>query len=830
MKRSLLPVFFGALARRRTATLLSTLAIALGVALGLAVQLIHDAALDEFGRGMRVLAGSADLQISGPLSGFDDALFDRLFVSPQVAEASPVVALRTRMAGHGYEPVQILGVDVLRLAGVQPALLPRAADGQSRFAAFAPDAIFLSPGLLDALDLAAGDAIRLRVGTGEQTFRIAGVAPGLGRQRVALVDIAAAQTRLGFGNRLSRIDLRLREDANRDAAREALAAGLPAGVSVLAPQAALEQAGGLSRAYRVNLTMLAVIALMTGGFLVFSTQALSIARRHSEFAFLRAIGLGQRQLMAWVLTEGGLLGLVGGVLGTALGYGFAALAFRLLGGDLGAGYFEGVRPHLSFEAGMSLAFVALGVLAGCIGAWVPARAAARVAPAAALKAGGEGQLIEGRGHPRLALAALSVAALLCLLPPIFGLPLAGYLSIALLLAGGVLLLGRLAQALVRLLPARLPVALQLARARLDAAPGNAVVAGAGVLASAALAVAMAVMVASFRESVDDWLSRVLPAQVYVRVAQSGTTAHLDPPAQQALQAMPGVERVDFLRYERVVLDAARPRVTLIARPVSDDARELPLIAPARTVERPVWISEAVADLWQLAPGDTLSLPLAGRMEGFTVAGVWRDYARQTGALVLPLATYRTLTGDSLANDAAVHLKPGVDAAAFEAALHQRFAMPRLEARRPAEIRQISLRLFDRTFAVTYLLEAAAIAIGLAGVAASFGALAASRRREFGMLRHLGVSRRQIAAMIAAEGSLSAASGTLGGLLVGGGIALVLVEVVNRQSFHWSMDYRVPAVLLAVFALALVVLAALAAVLAGRQAMRQEAVRSVREDW
>jgi putative ABC transport system permease protein len=154
----------------------------------------------------------------------------------------------------------------------------------------------------------------------------------------------------------------------------------------------------------------------------------------------------------------------------------------------------------------------------------------------------------------------------------------------------------------------------------------------------------------------------------------------------------------------------------------------------------------------------------------------------------------------------------------------------LEVAPRREIRAISLKIFDRTFAVTYVLEAVAVAIGLAGVAASFAALASARKREFGMLRHLGLTRRQIANMLALEGALAAGLGVLAGLLAGGAIGLVLIEVVNRQSFHWSMDLRVPWTSLALFALALVTLAALAAVLAGAQAMRQDAVLAVREDW
>ena len=276
-------------------------------------------------------------------------------------------------------------------------------------------------------------------------------------------------------------------------------------------------------------------------------------------------------------------------------------------------------------------------------------------------------------------------------------------------------------------------------------------------------------------------------------------------------------------------------MAVIARPLSTDGRELPLLGVAEISdsggsEPAIWISEAMQDLYGWRPGERVELPLAGRLVRFHVAGVWRDYARQSGALMIDLADYRGLTGDRLANDAAIDLAAGATLIQVGNALVATAAPGMLEIAYPGQIRAISLRIFDRTFAVTYLLEAVAVLFGLAGVAASFAALAAARRREFGMLRHLGLSRRQIGWMLAEEGALAASVGVLGGLLAGGAIGLVLIEVVNRQSFHWSMDLHIPWGSLALFAVGLVALAALAAVLAGRQAMHQDAVLAVREDW
>jgi putative ABC transport system permease protein len=829
----LAPVFLGSLARRKATTLFSFIAIVLGVALGMAVQAVHEAALAEFGRGLAAIAGQADLQVVGPRGGFDETVYARLAARPEVLEASPLVEINTRVAGTS---LQLLGLDLFTLARVTPALLPRAAAGSERLALLADDAIFLSAEAQSALGVTSGDRLHLPAGGQTLSLRVAGDLPGA-QGRLAVMDIAAVQSHFALLGRLTRIDLRLRQGVPPDAARDALQSLLPAGVLLEVPQAAQDQAANLSRAYRVNLTMLAAMALLTGGFLVFSGQALSVVRRRSEFAFLRAIGLARRTLFAWLVAEGALLGLAGGIAGAALGYALAWALLAMLGGDLGAGYFSGLQPQLQFAPAMSASYVALGVLAGIAGAWLPAREAALVSPAQALKAGDEAALFGGRGHPALGLLLLVASLAACAIAPVGGLPLGGYLAIACLLAGSVLLLPLAAWLLAWLLPRHGPVPARLAAARLAGSPGHAVVAAAGVLTSVALAAAMAIMVASFRDSVDQWLTQILPADLYLRAGAPGAGGTLDAALQARIEAVAGVGQASFTRHESLRLAAGQAPVALIARPLAADGHELPLAGGAvsgaelaRGKLTAIWISEAMQDLYGWRRGQSVDLPLAGRLVSVRVAGIWRDYSRQSGALLIDLDDYRRLTGDRLANDAAIGLAAGAIAGEVAGALVATGDAGTLEVAHPGEIRAISLRIFDRTFAVTYLLEAVAVIIGLAGVAASFAALAAARRREFGMLRHLGLSRRQIGWMLAREGALAAGVGVFGGLLAGGAIGLVLIEVVNRQSFHWSMDLHVPWASLAMFAGGLTALAALAAVLAGRQAMRQDAVLAVREDW
>jgi putative ABC transport system permease protein len=328
---------------------------------------------------------------------------------------------------------------------------------------------------------------------------------------------------------------------------------------------------------------------------------------------------------------------------------------------------------------------------------------------------------------------------------------------------------------------------------------------------------------------------MLPADLYVRAV--GDTAFLARDDERAIRALPGVGRVEFMRVTAISLDPTRPRIVLLARDI--DPRHAssrlalvgPSLVPSPQSPPPAWINEAVADVEHAAVGSVIGVPLGGRDVPFTVAGIWRDYARQQGAIVVERTRYEALTGDATVNEAALWLARETPVARVRDALvAYAGGTDRLQVSTPAELRRLSLATFDRTFAVTYALEAAAIVIGLAGLTAALVAQTLARTREFGMLRHLGMPRRTIARMLATEGAALAALGVVVGMIVGFVVSLVLILVVNRQSFHWGMDLHVPWRSLVALAATLIVLAGVAARLAADRATGMDAVRAVREDW
>lgn len=821
-------------AHQRGRTALSVAGIALGVALGFAVSLINRVAVEELAAGVRSLAGDADLEVRGGRAGFAEALYADVARLPGVAAASPVLEVEARLADSDRS-LRLIGFDPLRAAQIQPAQFADAPE--RRLELLKPDAVFLSAAAAEALALRQGDSLRIISGLSTVVLRVAGVLPASSvRGMAAFTDIATAQWRLERLGQLNRIDLRLAPGVDRAQVQARIAALLPAGASVAALDAVEESSANLSRAYRVNLNVLALVALFTGGFLVFSAQALEAARRRGEHALLRVLGVQRRGIAQLVLLEATAIGAIGSAIGLALGYALAFGAIRYAGADLGAGMFRGVQPELMFPIGSIGMYFAAGIAVALAGALLPALDAARMPAAQALKAGDEQRMFERVAWMWPGIAMFALATLLAQLAPVDGVPLFGFASIACMLVGGLLLMPRLAQLAFDALPLSRRVPQALALAQLRGAPGQAMVSLAAIVASFALMAAMAIMVASFRQSVDDWLGAVLPADLYFRTTHAGETAHLDPAFEEAVRALPQIERAEFLRTGRIALDPARPTVSLIARDMTRAGSPLvfPLLRGGEARKPgdppPAWISEAVADLYGYRAGARIELPVAGKNHTFVVAGIWRDYARQHGAIVIERATYAALSGDHRSNDAALWLRPGATPAAAMDALRRLPGGELLEVAGPGEIRRMSLRMFDRTFAVTYALEAVAVLVGLFGLSSSVGAIVLARRREFGVLRHLGMTRRQIGAMLATEGGLLALLGAAAGLALGFLISLVLIHVVNRQSFNWGMDLHPPWAMLALLSVLLIATAALTALWSGREATGMGPVRAVKDDW
>jgi len=829
---------------------LAIVAVMLGVALAFGVHLLNGAALTEFTRAARSVNGQPDLVLrarSGPLT---DADFAELLNRPEVAAANPVLEGQALWNGQTGRDGRGL---LIRLIGIDPlALLASATSAKP----LAPELIPQVDGgpieLLASRSIHLNAAARAHLAPGQTTLTLRIAPPGGGEPRdvelnvggrisagntpLAVLDIADAQQLLGRLGALDRIDVQLTEGINATA----WAATLPPHWRATPPDDEGARLSDLTRAYRINLGLLALMALFTGSFLVYAVLSLATAQRLPQWALVGVLGVSARMRWRLILAEGLVIGLIGTALGLALGVGLAAGALKLMGSDLGLHGAGDSSTELLLRQPLALPaliYGLLGLAAALVAALAPALTVRRIAPALVLKGLG---LPAGRTLPAwVGGSGLLLGAALAWLPPMFNdTPIAAYLSMLFLLLGGLALVPALVRGMTTVLT-RLPAGplLLLARERSRDQATEARRALAGVLVALALAVAMTVMIGSFRESLMRWLDHALPADLYVRSAlrgPDGLPAPLPPAYLAALDRLPAVARTAPQRSTRARLAPGADPVALTARRM--DVGSLPLVERWRGAAEPgalpVWVNEAARDQNGLKPGLVVNVELvdSGRMTRLQVQGVWRDYSRQSGALWMALGDYRQASGDEVTTEVAVWLAPGIEPDAARTAVRAAAGRPDdIDTAAAGALRTLSLQIFDRSFAITLWLQAVALAVGLFGVIASQSAQALARRREFGLLRHLGLSRRALMKLLLLEASMQGGAGALAGLALGLGLSAVLVFVVNPQSFHWSMDMHLPVARLAVLVGLAFAAAVGASLLAGRRALGPDAVRAVRED-
>jgi putative ABC transport system permease protein len=862
------------LLQNRGRNLAAIIAIAAGIALALAIHIVNQTAVNEFTRSLAKVNGTAQLQIRGSESYFDQDAYVQLNQNLQtlgIREASPIIEVESSLPNG--KRARLVGLDFFRAAYVTPELLARPRESNKESTSEASNVAnneanneASNVNLFDATLLygARSGLVQLQTPTGFMQFRMAG-STGLDDENRFVGDIAQIQTLFGYEGKISRIDLLFDDSIDLQTAKKNIEARLKKDFPLLRlvePDAEKTRMSNLSRAYRVNLTVLALVALVTGGLIVFCSQAAMVLKQWPMLALVSLLGASRRWLMLFVLAQGLVLGILGTFAGLVMGYGLAAALLQWVGTDLGGGYFSATKAWPSLSLLETAVFVAAGLLVSVLASWIPARSALNARRAEALKPG-HGEMSLGRLPSRWPAIVLTIiGAGLATLPAIAGLPLAGYAAIACWLFAGVAavpwlaqyLLTRLARGLAVLTWPQPPVWLALHRA--GQSPGLAIQAIAGVVASMALVTAMAIMVSSFRNSVSTWLDQVLPADLYARLPAGA--AQLSSEQQEKIAKTAGVARVEFLRSIEIVLPESKTTnqaatintpIPILIRPIdpAQAGKFLPIagrIEVLTETERqaniiPIYVSEAMVDLYQMTIGSKVQLPfnfkddikISTTKPTFKVVAVWRDYTRQTGAIQIDQTDYRNLTGDTSVSDVALWLTSGVSDQIVGNALNNLALDGRqLEWRSAAEIRSVSLTIFDRSFAVTYALEAAAIIVALIGVAASFGAQALARQKEFAVLVHLGAKDSWLDIQLALEGGVLTLAGALWGVFIGFAMSWVLIERVNPQSFHWTMDIDIPWLALIAGVLAITLCAALCSGWAGRKGRAQGHLHSIKQDW
>jgi len=849
-------------------TFLTVIGVALGVSASVAVRTANVDVLRSFEQAVLTVAGPTTLEISGGEPGLDERLITTVRDVPGVTSASPVIlqmAVRMGEGQHG-QAVQVLGLDLLAEVRSRGFHLSHQPTESQLEAVLDPEAVLLGRTLASEWKLSVGDRVDLQFGSRRVSCRVMGILEDASDRtsswdRLAVMDIAAAQVTFGMVGRLDRIDLITTAERPVEEVAQGVRAVVPPHVLVERPASRTRQVEQMIRAFRLNLTVLSWVGLLVGMFLIYNTMALAVAQRRREIGIYRAIGMTQSRVAGLFLAEAGLFGLLGGVVGSGAGMLLAQKLIALLsrtisdlyvpvgmgeGGLLGTSWFW----EISFE----------GILIGCcvsmIGAIGPSVDASRTATVRALAPG------DYEASRQLRVGVLGVigaglvvmAGLLSLAGPVDGVPVWGYLATLCLLAG----LSCLAPICVTgwrsrnrresRRPGMQGVIREIAVDHASRNPGRNGVTVSALMVGLAIMIGVLVMVRSFRHTVEVWVTdtviadMVVAPSMWLRGTEAGSVGRSLPPAWLAmLSSVPGVAAVDTYRDVRVEVNGQR--VAIVSRDLRLHAQlSRYLVRQGDSSEQlnraeetgGLLISEILASRFGLREGESLEIMTPQGAKRFPVVAVFYDYATDGGKILMDRQLYQSLWHDELVTVFPVYLAAGADVDQVRHKISSTLneanngGLPPLVISN-VELRKEILEIFDRTFLLTYVLEAIAVIIAMLGIVNTLVTSVLERRREFATLRAIGGSADQIRQLVLWEAAYLGLVGIALGLIGGGLLSLLLIKVINKQSFGWTIQMIVPVGAL----IQAVGLAAVATLVAGyfpaRWAAQQPVVEGLREE-
>lgn len=816
-------------------TALTVAGIALGVAVVIAIRMANASALGGFAEALDTVAGKTSLEVSGAGVGVDEDRLATLGWLREWGEVSPVVegdAFAGLSGGRG-ESMRVLGIDILRdqpfreyrlldvgssssaaeAASVPPAVPAQPPAQQVLSLLIDPGSVIITASFADRHGLRVGSTLSLAIGDSLRPFTVRGLLRNEGPARVldgnfVLMDIAAAQLAFDRLGRVDRVDVRLHDPSRLDEAEQAIARRLPAGLAVQRPARRGAQVEKMLAAFHFNLNALSYVALLVGLFLVYNTVATSVIARRVEIGVLRAVGSSRRLVVALFLGEAAAMAVAGCLIGLPLGWGLARGAVRFTSATVQTLYVADAAavPSLDWTL-VALAFL-IGVPLALVAALAPALEAAKVSPLDALRPA------HAWSDPGRSRAWVRYAGLLCLAgaamssraPVVEGLPLFGFAAALFTVLGLSLLVPATLRSLASLSSRAsgwLGVEARLAHANLSGAIPRLSVSVAALSVSLAMLVAIAVMIGSFRETVIYWVGQTLQADLYVSTARrSSLDAQntVSPALETAVASDPAVAAIDRFRAlslpfrDRLIVLGSGDFAVLLehgALVFKSPGNAAAAMRQAIGTDAVV-VSEALALRFGVSVEDTIQLRTPSGERPFRVAAVYYDYSTDRGVAVMDRTTFRRHFGDLRPTSLTVYLRDEADPEAVRARLMDEIGTAhRVFIHTNASLRAEVLRIFDATFAITYGLEAVAILVAMLGVTGTLVTLVLERRGELAVLRLVGADFRQVRRMVMIEAGMLAVVSQALGLASGFALSLILIYVINVQSFGWTIQFHAP---------------------------------------
>ncbi len=837
------------LIREPLRSVMTTLGVALGVAVIVAIQLTNASSLAGFETALNTVSGKASVEIVNPGGAVDETLLPSLVWLRAFGDVAPVIDGSVEYLDHGHAAgrLRVLGIDILRDTPFREYRLIEWAGRGDRPRPQElldllrdPSSAVITAKFGEKHGLAIGSTFDVRAGDRVLPLTVRGLLKDDGPARLVdgqfvLMDIAAAQLVLARGATIDRLEVRIDDGTSIDDAEQAIAARLPPGLGVERPSQRSRQVEHMLAAFHANLTALSSIALIVGLFLVYNTVSVAVIVRRTEIGTLRALGVTRGQVRNLFLLEAALVALAGCACGVAIGRFLADLTVRLTATTVSTLYVAtaAAPPALTWRH-VVIAFTS-GVPLSLLAALVPAQEASRVAPVTAIR---DGDGIAARGRTPwvsgiVATLLLGVGVFLATLGPVHGLPLFGYASAAAIIFGASCLVPFVLSAAVRTaigaLRGRVRVESWLAFKNLLAAIPRLSISVAALAVSLSMMVAIAIMIGSFRDTVRYWIDQSLRADLYVSPGDGRGVSERETLSQDTVDAIRSASPgglLDEVRFAELPFADTRVRVVsrdftvvlarggLLFKAPADGQAALRGAIGADAVAA----SEAFVLKQGVKIGDLVPITAAAGPVAFRIAAIYYDYSSDRGVLLMDRATFARHFGDRPPNGISVYLPSGVEPdVARDRILGAAGATRQIFINTNRSLHDEILRIFDSTFAITYALELVAIIVAMLGVSGTLLTLILEREQEFTMLRLVGAERRQVRRIVVAEAVVLGAVSQTIGIGVGVALSVLLIKVINVQSFGWTIQFHLPLPFLVQSSVAVVAATVLAALYPARRA-------------
>ena len=793
-------------------TLLSIIGIALGVGVFVSVQTAIHTAIESFNASVDHVSGKTNLQVTSFGRGFSEEVYLKVKRAPGIKAATPVIQYVSKIDEPIGEPLYLLGIDVLSDRPFREYQFYEPYDEGLLFLK-QPNSIALTEKLANRHGLKKGDKITLIVGSKKVTFtitnllRMEGPAKSL-EGNFGLIDIASAQEALEKVGLIDRIDLMVDKSMPMEAIERELKKVIPPGVEVRRSNTRSGQIEKMVSAFHLNLTALSFISLIVGMFLIYNAISVSVIQRRREIGILRSIGVTRPQVLSLFIGEAAWIGCLGSLVGIGVGLGLAKLMLYLVSRTITALYILVKAEHLSISPSVLIGGFAMGVLAAVFSSIGPAREASKIAPKEALALGTLETKIKTRlrRFSLIGVGLLILSLILALQRPIDHRPVLGFLAALLILIGVSFLVPSVTTLLNRLLAPLLHFLFgsegKLASRYLHDSMARTVITIAALMTALSMLISISIMILSFRKTVDLWVEQSINGDVFIfpgSYSITGYSALLPLEVSRALPSLPGVKAVDSFRALEVeyqgqpALIASVDGEVFLKMKVIRFTRGNPQAILRRfAAGQAILVTESFSLRHNVKAGDRIKLNTPQGEREFLISGVFYDYSSDWGMVLLEKKLFQSLWKDETLHSAGIYLKEGFSQESFKEMIRERYSKPyRLFVVSHRELRNEVLKIFDQTFAITYALEFIAIIVAVLGIINSLNALIIERQRDIGIVRAVGAFQRQIGKTTLIEAGMIGFFSHIFGLLCGFLLSILLIYVINKQSFGWTIQFSIP---------------------------------------